>query len=107
MKSNFVASVAVTLALVSLSASAFPSGGLRTERVPPSAATRTIQIEAKTKLVYVTEDETVKFRANGYTFAMKFSGGSGVFDLNQLAPAGAVDHEVRVYIAPNRFPGGE
>ena len=49
----------------------------------------------------VTEHETVKFEANGHAFAISFAGGYPVFNLNQLAPAGALDHNVRVYVAPD------
>jgi Heavy-metal resistance protein CzcE len=101
MKMNLVASVAVTFTLVSLSAYAFRSGSLTGELVPQSAATRTIQIEAKTKYVNVTEHEAVRFQANGHVFAIRFFGQSPVLDLNQLAPAGALDHKVRVYVAPD------
>jgi formylmethanofuran dehydrogenase subunit B len=101
MQRNLVVSVAVTLGLVSLSAYAFQSHNLSGELVPLSAATRTIQIEARTKYVNVTEHETVKFEAGGHAFAISFAGGSPVFDLNQLAPAGALDHTVRVYVAPD------
>ena len=101
MKMNLVASVAVTFTLVSLSAYAFRSGNLTGELVPLSAATRTIQIDAKTKYVNVTEHEAVRFQANGNAFAIRFFGEYPVFDLNQLAPAGALDHKVRVYVAPD------
>jgi len=101
MKRNLVVSVAVTLGLVSLSAYAFQSHNLIGELVPLSDATRTIQIEAGTKYVNVTEHETVKFEANGHAFAISFAGGYPVFNLNQLAPAGALDHNVRVYVAPD------
>ena len=101
MKRNLVVSVALTLGLASLSAYAFQSHSLIGELVPLSAATRTIQIEARTKYVNVTEHETVKFDAGDHAFAIRFAGGSPVFDLNQLAPAGALDHNVRVYVAPD------
>jgi len=101
MQRNLVVSVAVTLGLLSLSAYAFQSRNLTGELAPLSAATRTIQIEARTKYVNVTEHETVKFEAGGQAFAIRFGGEYPVFDLNQLAPAGALDHNVRVYVAPD------
>ncbi len=77
--------------------------------VPVSAATRTISIDAKTKYVNVTAHETVRFLANGSAFAITFNGSSAttfafapsVFDLNQLAPAGVLNHKVTVYVAPD------
>ena len=84
------------LHFVSLSANAFQLGSLTGELVPLSAATRTIQIEAKTRYVNVTEHEAIRFQVNGNAFAIRFFGESPVLDLNQLAPAGALDHKVRV-----------
>jgi hypothetical protein len=49
----------------------------------------------------VTANETVKFEANGNAFAVNFAGGLSAFDLNQLVPAGVLDHKVTVYVAPN------
>lgn len=93
---------ALTLGLVSLSASAATrSNSLLGEVEPLSAATRTIRIDAKTKYVNVTEHETVKFEVNGTAFAINFAGALYGFDLNRLAPAGALDHKVIVYVAPD------
>jgi heavy-metal resistance protein CzcE len=100
--------VAMTLGLVTLPASAFrpsPMGVV----VPLSDATRTVQIDAKTKYVNVTAHETVKFVVNGNVFAITFNSSPAttfafvpsVFDLNQLAPAGVLDHKVTVYVAPD------
>jgi hypothetical protein len=101
--------VAMTLGFVNLSASAFMPGSPMGEVVPPSAAMRTIPIDAKTKYVNVTAHETVKFEVNGNVFAINFSGSPAttfafvpsVFDLNQLAPAGVLDHKVTAYVAPD------
>jgi hypothetical protein len=79
------------------------------EVVPISSAMRMIPINAKTKYVNVTANETVKFEANGNTFAINFSGSSATtfafvpsaIDLNQLAPAGVLDHKVTAYVVPN------
>ena len=100
---------AMTLGFLNLSASAFTPGSRMGEVVPLSGAMRTIPIDAKTKYVNVTAHETVKFVVNGNTFAINFSGSSAttfafvpsVFDLNQLAPAGVLDHKVTVYVAPD------
>jgi heavy-metal resistance protein CzcE len=111
MKQKLVilAVTAMTSGFLHLSASAstpnIPIGVV----VPLSAATRTIPIDAKTKYVNVTAHETVKFLANGIAFAITFNGSSAttfafapsVVDLNQLAPAGILNHRVTVYIAPD------
>ena len=75
---------------------------------PSSAAeaTRTIQISPKTKYVNVTEGEVVKFVANGQEFAFKFDGPSvSSFNLQRVAPAGALDHPVVAYVAPEEDGG--
>ncbi len=111
MKQKLVilAVTAMTSAFLHLSASAFTPGSPMGEVVPLSGAMRTIPIDAKTKYVNVTAHETVKFVANGNAFAITFSGSSAttfafvpsVFDLNQLAPAGVLNHRVTVYVAPD------
>ncbi len=101
--------MAATLGFLNLSASAFTPGSPMGKFVPLSGAMRTIPIDAKTKYVNVTAHETVKFVANGNAFAITFSGSPAttfafvpsVFDLNQLAPAGVLDHKVMVYVAPD------
>ena len=108
-KSVVMTVIAMTLGLLTLSASAFTPDSPMGEVVPLSGAIRTIPIDAKTKYVNVTAHETVKFVANGNAFAINFSGSSAttfafvpsVFDLNQLAPAGVLDHKVTVYVAPD------
>src|ERR1700674_2928854 len=111
MKPKLVVPTVIALALgsLNLSASAFTPSSPIGEVVPLSGAMRTIPIDAKTKYVNVTAHETVKFVANGNAFATNFSGSSAttfafvpsVFDLNQLAPAGVLDHKVTVYVAPD------
>ena len=111
MKAKLVvlAVIAMTLAFLNLSASAFTPGTPMGEVVPLSGAMRTIPIDAKTKYVNVTAHETVRFVANGNAFAINFSGSSAttfafvpsVFDLAQLAPTGVLDHKVTVYVAPD------
>ena len=101
--------IAMMLGFAHFSASAITPSSPIGEVVPLSGAVRTIPISAKTKYVNVTAHETVKFEANGSTFAIKFNGSSATtfafvpsqFDLNQLAPAGVLDHKVTVFIAPD------
>jgi len=108
LKSAVLTVVAMTLALVNLPASAFTPSPMG-EVVPLSGAVRTIPIDAKTKYVNVTAHETVKFTANGKAFAVTINSSPAttfafvpsMFDLNELAPAGVLDHRVRVYIAPD------
>jgi Heavy-metal resistance protein CzcE len=102
MKPKLVAltMIAMTLGFMNLSASAARSS-FKGEVVPLSGAVRTIKIDAKTKYVNVTGHETVRFETNGNAFAIRFANVLPQFDLNQLAPAGVLDHKVTVYVAPD------
>ena len=93
--------IAMSLGFANFTASAFTPSSPAGELVPQLGAMRTVRIDAKTKYVNVTANETVKFEANGNTFAVNFAGGLSAFDLNQLVPAGVLDHKVTVYVAPN------
>lgn len=93
------AAIALTLGLASLSAGA---AGLYPEIVPAENATRTVVIDSHTKWVNATDLETVKFVANGHEFSVDFDGLRTEFPLNTIAPAGALDHNVEVVVAPSR-----
>jgi hypothetical protein len=67
--------------------------------VPVAAAGRTIVIMPETRWANVEEGEAVKFVVNGREFAFYFNGQVGDFDLQKIAPAGALDHPVRVYMS--------
>jgi hypothetical protein len=69
----------------------------------PSAATRTIVVEPGTRWVNVTGGDIVKFKAGGKTFVWNFDVADGVasFELNRIAPPGALNHPVVAYVAPN------
>ena len=47
------------------------------------------------------ENDTVLFKVGDKQFAVKFDGNSYFYDLGTLAPAGLLNHKVRVYVAPN------
>jgi hypothetical protein len=66
-----------------------------------SAAQRTISINPKTRWITVERGEVVKFVANGQEFAWAFNGMSSSFDLNRIAPSGALDRQLKVYVWPN------
>jgi hypothetical protein len=65
-----------------------------------AAYERTIDITGGTKWVNVTHGEVVRFVANGREFTWSFDGVSQPqpFDLSEIAPAGFVDHGVKVYV---------
>jgi hypothetical protein len=62
-------------------------------------ATRTVRIDAQTPWVNVMSGETVLFEAGAARFAWRFDGpGTRSFDLQRIAPAGALARPVPVYI---------
>jgi hypothetical protein len=100
---------AVTLSAISLSAGAATRTDLLGEpaQQPTAQSTivtaaygRTIDISGGTKWVNVTHGEVVRFVANGREFTWYFDGMSQPkpFDLSEIAPAGFVDHGVKVYV---------
>jgi len=68
--------------------------------VVTAAYARTIDIAGGTKWVNVNHGEVVRFVANGREFTWYFDGVSQPrpFDLSEIAPAGFVDHGVKVYV---------
>jgi Heavy-metal resistance protein CzcE len=92
------AALAAALGITSWSASA---AVLYAEAAPATSATRTVVINPNTRWVNATEMETVKFVANGHEFAVQFDGVRSEFPLNAVAPAGALDHQVKVFVQPS------
>lgn len=70
------------------------------EATTPSTTARTIPIKQNTTWVEVKDGEVVNFAVNGQTFGWHFDGINTLseIDLNKIAPAGALDHQVKVYI---------
>ena len=66
-----------------------------------SAAQRTVLIDQKTRWVAVERGEVVRFVSNGQEFAWTFNGMSSSLDLRRIAPAGAIDRRLVVYVWPN------
>jgi len=66
-----------------------------------SAEQRTIAIDAKTRWITVEHDEVVRLVSNGQEFAWAFNGMASSFDLSKVAPAGALDRALAVYVWPN------
>ena len=72
----------------------------------PEQARRTIEISPTTKHVNVTKGDVVRFVGNGASFTWNFNGPAvSSFELNRVAPAGALDHPVIAYVArdPDRL----
>src|SRR6266849_211778 len=90
MKTLVKAVAVLALSAASLSAFALTNADRYGEAATPAAAERTIVIGPNTRWVNVNHGEIVKFVANG----------------QQVAPQGAIDHNVRVYIATTLEDGG-
>src|SRR5262245_43073005 len=84
-----------------------PRAGLLGESAPNGEATRTIAISPNTHFVNVAYGDVVAFQSGGQEFTVRFDSASSVssFDLQRLAPAGALDHPVTVYVAPSIYKG--
>lgn len=104
MSTRLLLPVAVALSAACLTASAVtPRADLLGTPVPPTAATRTVNLTPDMQWVNVTGGDVVRFNVGGQEFAWSFDTSPivQVFDLNQVAPPGALGRQVRVYIAPN------
>ena len=101
-----VAVAALALSAASLSAVALTNADRYGEAASPVDAERTIVIGPNTRWVNVNHGEIVKFVVNGKEFAWDFDGLPQTFDLKEVAPQGAIDHNVRVYIATTLNDGG-
>jgi hypothetical protein len=66
-------------------------------------SSRVITITPATRWVNVTGGDTVRFIAGGHSFAWNFqvSPAVSVFDLQEIAPPGALPRPVLVYVEPN------
>src|SRR6266699_1814453 len=103
---KFLAVAALALSATSLSAAALTFGDMYGEPAEASLADRTIVVTPSTKFVNVKHGEVVKIVAGGKEFAWDFDGIEQPFELAKIAPQGAIDHNVRVYIERSEMDGG-
>ena len=99
-----VPAVLVTMLTACMSATAVtPRADLLGSPVPPVAATRTVNLTQDTRYVNVVAGDTIRFVNGSGEFAWSFNVSPIVqmFDLNQVAPPGALGHQVNVYVAPD------
>ena len=99
MKLFAPAFAALTLSSASLSANALTAGDLYGEPANGSYAERTIVVTPQTKYINVTHGEVVNLKIGSQEFAWSFDGLTRPFDLAKIAPDGALDHQVKVYVA--------
>jgi heavy-metal resistance protein CzcE len=98
---------ALTLSAASLSANALTTGDMYGEPATPGlAADRTIVVTPQTKAINVTRGEVVNIKVGSKEFAWEFDGIARPFELNKIAPEGALDHTVRVYVGTSLNDGG-
>ena len=97
--------MSIVLAAVGLTASvcAYAQGvanPLWGSPVPVAEAQRSIVLTAETRWVNVNQGEVIRFVIGGSEFGWKFDGlGTRSFDLQPLAPSGALARPVTVYVA--------
>ena len=68
-----------------------------------SAVNKVVRIDANTKWVNVLQNESVKFVAGNTTFAWRFPTDMAAVNLKDIAPPGAIDRDLYVYIAPDNL----
>jgi hypothetical protein len=105
-----IISIVLTAAAVGACATRTSYVDLYGDPAPTSAAQRTIVIGPDTKHVNVEGGEIVRFIAGDKEFAWNFfvARGINMFKLNEVAPPGVLDHEVRAYVSPDpRYIGGD
>jgi len=105
VKLFFPTLAALTLSAASLPAAALTFGDLYGAPADASAADRTIVVTPATKFVYVKHGEVVKIVAGGKEFGWDFDGLLQPFELAKIAPQGAVNHRVRVYLDRSEIDG--
>jgi len=78
---------------------AMTSADMYGEPANPEYAERTVVVTPQTKYINVAHGEVVKVKVGSQEFAWNFDGQPQPFDLGKIAPEGAVDHPVRVYMS--------
>ncbi|MFC5478652.1 CzcE family metal-binding protein [Massilia suwonensis] len=96
--------VSLTLLTACMSATAVtPRADLLGSPVPAHAAARVVNLNQGVQSINVVAGDTVRFVNGSGEFAWSFNVSPIVqtFELNQVAPSGALGHPVRVYVAPS------
>jgi hypothetical protein len=96
----------LALSAASLSANALTNGDMYGEAANASYAERAIVVTPQTKFINVTHGEIVNIKVGSQEFTWDFDGLARPFDLNKIAPEGALDHSVRVYVGTSAQDGG-
>jgi hypothetical protein len=103
MRIKPVYSMIVAAAMIASCATRASYTDLYGQPAPPSAAQHTIVIHPHTRYVNVEGGQVVKFVAGDKEFTWDFYVAKTVsnFELNDVAPAGMLNHMVHVYVSPD------
>ncbi|WP_394778261.1 CzcE family metal-binding protein [Undibacterium sp.] len=88
----------LAISATALSSMAATDVALLGEATPASVVARTVKITPSMKYINVKGGEAVSFNAGGKTFTWIFDGTVASFNLQRIAPPGAMDHAVIAYI---------
>ena len=67
-----------------------------------------VKIDSSTRWVNVLQNESVRFVVGSTTFAWRFPVDRAAVNLKDIAPSGAIDRDLYVYVAPdNLFTSGD
>lgn len=99
----FAAAIASLLAASMPASAVTPRADLLGTAVPAHAADRTVNLGQGMRSINVVSGDTIRFVNGGSEFAWSFMTSPivQVFDLNQVAPDGALGHPLLVYVAPS------
>jgi hypothetical protein len=64
---------------------------------------KVVKIDANTRWVNVLQNESVKFVVGSTTFAWRFPTDMAAVNLKDIAPSGAIDRDLYVYLAPDNL----
>ena len=100
MMRKSIAAGILALTSFSLALPACAAGNLTGQSEPDSYADKIVVIGPETTVVNVDRGDVVKFVVGGKSFCWSFSTPSTISEvtLNQVAPAGMLDHTVKAYI---------
>jgi hypothetical protein len=93
---------ALTLSAASVSAFALSDGDLYGQPAESGyTPDRTIVVTPSTKYINVAHGDIVKLKIGDQEMTWNFDGVTRPFDLSKIAPQGALDHKVEVYVETN------
>ena len=96
------AALATALSGAAYSQERFGKDTLLGESIPADGQVdKVVKVDANTRWVNVVQNESVKFIVGSKTFAWHFDSPRASVNLKDIAPAGAVDRNLIVYVTPD------